>query len=128
MSFRHGPISAVGKESLVCFFLSENSFTRQYELDVISQYEKVFKKMGAITVVIGPNYKHLFRDMDVQYFSYDPEEKWRTPKYYQVNIAVLFGQLFGMFQACRRGINVDDPSKEKATYARVVQGVQLYNE
>lgn len=128
LSFRHGPISAVDKNSLVCFFLSEDPLTRRYELDVINQYEEPFKEMGARTVVISSNHKHLFSDLSVTYMSYDPENRWNIPTNYQVNLAVLFGQLFGMFQACRRDINVDDPSTAKATYNRIVQGVQLYEE
>ncbi len=128
LGFRHGPISAVDASSLVCFFLSEDPLTRKYEFDVIKQYNKAFTDMGAVTVVIGSNHKSLFHGLDVTYLSYDPEERWGVPAYLQVNIAVLFGQLFGMFQAYRRGINVDDPSTEKATYNRVVQGVHLYDE
>ncbi len=126
LSFRHGPISAVDKGSLVCFFLSEDPLTRRYEIDVINQYDVAFMEMGARTIVIGSSHKHLFRDSRVTCFSYDPEGQWNIPTYYQVNLAVLFGQLFGMFQAYRRKINVDDPSTGKATYNRVVQGVQLY--
>lgn len=126
LSFRHGPVSAVDKGSLVCFFLSEDPLTRKYELDVIKQYDKAFFEMGAISVVFASNHKHLFNKMNIHFFSYDPEEYWNIPAYYQVNLAVLFGQLFGMFQACRRNINVDDPSSVKATYNRIVQGVELY--
>lgn len=128
LAFRHGPISAVDNGSLVCFFLSDDPLTKRYEFDVIKQYNKAFCEMGAKTVVLGSNNKHLFNNLNVTYLSYDPEDKWRVPVYHQVNIAVLFGQLYGMFQACRRKINVDDPSIEKATYNRVVQGVQIYND
>lgn len=128
LGFRHGPISAVDSDSLVCFFLSEDPLTKRYEFDVIKQYNKAFCDMGAKTVVVGANNKQLLNGLDITFLSYDPEDKWRIPVYHQVNIAVLFGQLFGMFQASRRGINVDDPSTEKATYNRVVQGVQIYNE
>jgi tagatose-6-phosphate ketose/aldose isomerase len=33
----------------------------------------------------------------------------------------------GLFAAYRRGVNVDEPSVEKALYSRTVQGVQLYD-
>jgi tagatose-6-phosphate ketose/aldose isomerase len=128
LGFRHGPISAVDSGSMVCFFLSEDPLTRKYEFDVIKQYNKAFCEMGAKTVVVGANNHQLFNGLDITFLSYDPEDKWRIPVYHQVNMAVLFGQLFGMFQASRRGINVDDPSTEKATYNRVVQGVQIYND
>lgn len=127
LGFRHGPVSGVGNDSLVCFFLSEDPYTRRYEIDVIKQYESKFHSMGAVTVAIGSNTEPLLKDSSVQFLPYDPDKKWNIPAYYQVNLAVLFGQLFGLFQACRRNINVDNPSVEKATYNRIVQGVQLYD-
>ncbi|MEX0681059.1 MAG: SIS domain-containing protein [Balneolales bacterium] len=126
LGFRHGPVSAVDGSSFVCFFLSEDPFTRRYEIDVIKQYHKTFGEMGAKTVVIGSSHDQMFKDLDVMYLSYNPEGKWEIPAHYQVNLAVLFGQLFGMFQAVKRKVNVDDPSTQKATYSRVVQGVQIY--
>ncbi len=128
MSFRHGPISAVDRGSVICYFLSETPYTRQYEMDVINQYHDAFQKMGVTTIVIGSHVNYLFENMSINYLSYDPDEKWKLPKYFQVNIGVLFGQLYGLFQAYRREINVDDPSTQKAIYNRVVQGVQLYEE
>ncbi|MDG5766289.1 SIS domain-containing protein [Balneolales bacterium ANBcel1] len=127
MSFRHGPISAVDSSSIICFYLSEDPLTQRYEVDVIKQYEGIFHEMGAKTIVVGSNHQQLFTQTNVQYYSYDPNSKWRIEKYFQVNLAVLFAQLFGMFQAVRRGINVDDPSAHKPTYNRVVQGVKLYD-
>ena len=126
MSFRHGPVSAVDHSSIVCFFLSEDPLTCKYETDVIKQYENTFHDIGTKTIVVGANHEHLFKDSHVQYFSYNPEDKWQIGKFNQVNIAVIFGQLFGMFQAIHRGINVDNPSAEKPTYSRVVEGVKLY--
>lgn len=128
LSFRHGPVSAVDKNSLVCFFLSEDPVTRRYEIDVIHQYDKAFLKLGAKTIVICSNCRQLTQNSHITLFSYDPESRWSIPAYYQVNLAVLFGQLFGMFQAYRRNINVDDPSTGKALYSRIVHGVQIYEQ
>lgn len=126
LTFRHGPISAVDSDTMVCFFLSEDNFTRRYEVDVLKQYSSAFSELGARSVVVGSNHSDDFKSTSARYFSYDPDRIWRIPPHYQVNLAVLFGQLFGMSASTRMGINVDNPSIDKALYSRIVQGVRLY--
>lgn len=127
LAFRHGPISAVNARSLVCFFLSANAYTRRYEEDVLRQYQEPFTRMGTQTVALSARPPEMELDGGVQSIAYDPEGAWSIPRYYQVNLAVLVGQLLGLFAAYRRGKNIDDPSQAKALYSRTVQGVQLYD-
>lgn len=126
LAFRHGPISAIDENSLICFYLSAGEYTRQYELDVLSQYREAFRALGANVVVFADQ----MSDVDVweglTSISYDPDERWKLPSLHQIDVAVLFGQLFGVFSAYRRGINVDNPSGDKALYSRTVQGVKIY--
>jgi tagatose-6-phosphate ketose/aldose isomerase len=126
LGFRHGPISAVGCNSLVTLLLSEDPFTRRYELDVVLQYQQAFHDMCAQAVLLtasdpGPQIKSW-----IKVFTYDPEGKFRIPPLFQVNIAVLFGQMLGMFASLHGGHNVDDPSGSTPLYSRTVQGVTVY--
>lgn len=126
LAFRHGPISAVDEQTMVTFFLSDNEFTRRYELDVLLQYQKAFRQIGAHIVVVTAERPPVSIDESVSVITYDTDRKWQIPSLYQTNIAVLYGQLFGLFAAYRRGINIDDPSVRKSLYSHTVQGVQLY--
>lgn len=126
LTFRHGPISAVDSKTLVCFFLSEDNLTLRYEVDVLNQYEDAFEQLGVVSVVVGSNHKSNTQNQTAHYLSYDPDHSWNIPSLYQVNLAVLFGQLFGLFASTRRNINVDNPAAEKALYSRIVQGVRLH--
>lgn len=126
LTFRHGPISAVDSKTIVCFFLSEDNLTLRYEIDVLNQYESAFKQLGVVSVVIGSNHKGTADNQSAHYLSYDPDHIWNIPSLYQVNLAVLFGQLYGLFASNRRNINVDNPAAEKALYSRIVQGVRLH--
>lgn len=126
LTFRHGPISAVDGKTMVCFFLSEDNLTLRYELDVLNQYESAFNQLGVISVVVGSNHKKNSGNQTAHFLSYDPDHIWKIPSLYQVNLAVLFGQLFGLFSSSRRKINVDNPAKDKALYSRIVQGVRLH--
>lgn len=126
LAFRHGPISAVDERTMVCFFLSEDAYTRRYEADVLQQYQKAFRSMGVRTIVVAPRRPDVDLADGITVLTYDPEGAWGIPPFYQANLAVLFGQLFALFASYRRNLNVDDPSVQKALYSRTVQGVRLY--
>lgn len=126
LTFRHGPISAVDTNTMVCFFLSEDNLTLRYELDVLTQYEAAFSQLGVTSVAVGSNHREKVGVSTVHFLPYDPDHRWNIPSLYQVNLAVLFGQLFGMFASYRRKINVDNPAQGKALYSRIVQGVRLH--
>jgi tagatose-6-phosphate ketose/aldose isomerase len=126
LTFRHGPISAVDSNTVVCFFLSEDPFTFRYELDVVEQYYLAFKEIGVKSVVVGSGNLLESNVQPMLKFVYDPKGKWNIPYHYQVNIAILFGQIFGLFAAFRRKINIDNPAKQNGLYSRIVQGVRVY--
>lgn len=126
LAFRHGPISAVNGHSLVCFFLSAAEHARRYELDVLRQYQDAFAEMGARIALLADQRPELDLRENVTLVTYDPDGTWRLPALEQVNVAALFGQLFGIFAAYQRGSNIDDPSSESTLYNRTVQGVRIY--
>ena len=126
LAFRHGPISAVDAESMVAFYLSSNERARRYELDVITQYQDAFEDMGVRTVVLSDHEPDVRLNDSIHQFTYDAGRIHRIPPLLQANLAVVFGQLFGLFASQRRSLNVDDPSVDKALYSRTVEGVRIY--
>lgn len=126
LAFRHGPISAVGEQTLVCFFLSADSYTRRYELDVLHQYQEAFLEIGAETLVVSGEPLDGEVSQEVSTIIYDPQNEWDIPVFFQVQIAGMVGQLLGLFSSYRRNMNVDTPSQDKTLYSRTVQGVRLY--
>lgn len=126
LAFRHGPISAVDENTMICFYVSADDHTRRYEMDVLLQYDSAFETLGAKTVVLCGQVPEENLSSSIHMISYDPEGARRVPVLFQVNVAVLFGQLFGLFASQRRSLNVDDPSVDKALYSRTVQGVRIY--
>lgn len=125
LAFRHGPISAVDEHSLVVFYLSARSYTRRYELDLVRQYQDAFEELGADIAVVSPQRPQIEHTDNLSLFAYD--EGRTVPALQQTHISVLFGQLAGLFAAYRSGVNVDEPSVEKALYNRTVEGVQIYD-
>lgn len=126
LALRHGPVSAVTPDTVLCFLLSASAHTRRYELDVLRQYRDRFAGIGARTLVVCAS-KPKDAPEGVTYIEYDPEERWQVPPYYEANLSVLVGQLFGLF-ACRRlGLDIDNPASETALYSRTVEGVRLHD-
>lgn len=125
LAFRHGPISAVNEHSTVVFYISARDHTRRYELDVVRQYQHAFEEIGAEIIVVAPQTPELATAYNLTVFPYDAEQ--HVPPLHQTPVSVLIGQMAGLFAAYRRGVNVDEPSVEKALYSRTVQGVQLYD-
>lgn len=126
LAFRHGPISAVNEQSLCCFFLSNSSHTRSYELDVVRQYQDAFAEVGSRVVLFSNQRPQTKLHEKVLSITYSPDNQWDVPFLMQANLAVLFGQLFSVATASKHGSNIDDPSIDNAFYHRVVQGVRIH--
>lgn len=126
LAFRHGPISATDENSLICFYLSASKHTRRYELDVLEQYRGAFQALGTRVLVFGESVDNIRGWERLTTLSYGSATKRNIPPLNQATLAVLVGQLFGVFAAYRRGVNVDNPSMATALYSRTVQGVKIY--
>jgi tagatose-6-phosphate ketose/aldose isomerase len=127
LAFRHGPVSAVDANTLVTFFLSADPYTRRYELDVLNQYRSAFHALGARTAVLAADTSEFAVRDGMTALTYDQGGVHRIPRLHQVNLAVLFGQMLGLFASYRMGYDVDEPTSNSGLYARTVQGVQLYD-
>ncbi|HEX7072267.1 MAG TPA: SIS domain-containing protein [Rhodothermales bacterium] len=127
LAFRHGPVSAVNGHTLVGFFLSADPYTRRYEIDVLNQYRGAFAALGARTLVFTACASDVSANGDVILLTYDPDGQYDIPRLFQVNLAVLLGQMLALFASYKMGYNVDDPTADSGLYARTVQGVQIYD-
>jgi tagatose-6-phosphate ketose/aldose isomerase len=119
LGIRHGPLSALNKETLVVGFLSGDERRRKYELDLLAEMseKQVMKKL--ITVCPGEpvNPAH-----DLRLFLNTPEnfsDNYRPP------LDVIFGQLLGLFSSLRHELKPDTPSPNGAI-SRVVSQVNIY--
>ena len=127
LAFRHGPISAVDAGTLVGFFLSADPVVRRYETDVVAQFRDAFAEIGTRTLVVGAGLPESLGGDDLDVLDYDPDGQFAIPAGYEAPVAVLVGQVLGLFASHRHGLNVDDPSVDKALYSRTVQGVRIYD-
>jgi tagatose-6-phosphate ketose/aldose isomerase len=117
LGLRHGPLSAVDRDTLVIGFLSTDSRRRAFELDLLQ--EICDKKLTEKCLVVSPNGSYSFGktlNLDL------PE---LVSDLYLPPLFVLVGQLLGLFASIREGLRPDEPSPQGAIN-RVVSHVTIH--
>jgi len=120
LGFRHGPKSILDANTMVVVYLSNNEYTRKYDLDMLKELHAE-QERGAIVAISG------IEDPEVAEYSD-----------YQINVPlsneedmllafpnVIFAQSFAYEKSLSSGLSPDNPSPT-GVINRVVQGVQIY--
>jgi len=122
LGLRHGPMSAVHKDTLVVAFLSCDPVARAYELDLLRELRR--KEIGGLRVVVGAGI---------------PDEVDRGPDDVMVDVGtesglgddelaivdVLVSQLLAFFRCLDAGFRPDSPSDD-GIITRVVSDFQIH--
>jgi tagatose-6-phosphate ketose/aldose isomerase len=121
LGFRHGPRAVVDNTTLITYLLSNNTYARQYELDLIKSVNET--PTGAKSVGIGSNIdaKALNIDFKIEI----PECVKNVPEEFQTVFSILPAQIIGFYKSLELGLTPDSPSKG-GSISRVVQGVKIY--
>ena len=119
LGFRHGPKSFVNEKSLVFVFVSNQSYTRQYDLDILKelQQDRIANGICAISVDGETNY-------DGNTFLFDCDAH-AVPDAYLALPYVMIGQTVSLLASVKVGNTPDTPSPT-GTVNRVVKGVTIY--
>ena len=123
MGFRHGPKSVVDDDTLCVMFLSDDSRTRRYEMDVLKELARDKKGSRIIAVTSSEDeevrkYCDLMVPMDYRISSANSK---LAPAY------ITVAQTLALFYSMKLGITPDDPCPT-GEVNRVVQGVTIYEE
>ncbi|MFV0479917.1 MAG: SIS domain-containing protein [Anaerorhabdus sp.] len=120
MGFRHGPKSIVDDQTLTVVYLSENSYRRQYELDLIK--EMSHQRKANKILVVGNK-----KCIDIEGLV-DDVIQFELPLTQSLLVglpAICVAQLIALFKSISLGITPDNPCPT-GEVNRVVQGVVLY--
>ncbi|MFJ7684299.1 SIS domain-containing protein [Peribacillus butanolivorans] len=119
LGFRHGPKSFVNEKSVVFVFVSNQPYTRQYDLDMLKEMQKdnIASYICAIEVEGETNY-------DGNIFSFGREAQ-SIPDAYLALPFVMIGQTVSLLASIKVGNTPDTPSPTR-TVNRVVKGVTIY--
>ena len=121
MGLRHGPKAVVNEQTLVVYLLSDDPYTRRYELDLIDQVSRENQPAAQIVVSLDPS-----GVQDIDFEINAPDVAALQSVQYKCVPYVLVGQLLGYFFSLSKGLNPDKPSV-RGTISRVVNGVQIYD-
>ena len=119
MGFRHGPKSFVNDRSLVFDFLSNNTYTRDYDIDVLEEIngDHIAKRV----VGIGTDHGRQFSGENFFFAKGTPN----LPEAYQALPDVMAAQTIALLSSIKVGNTPDTPSPT-GTVNRVVKGAILH--
>lgn len=121
MGFRHGPKSVLTPQTLAVVYVSNDPYTRAYDLDIVSE----------LTVQLGDRVVAVDAASDTAPSLPDQARVVRlpglgaTPDAYWALAAVLVPQLLGLSTSLRLGLTPDNPFPS-GEVNRVVQGVTVH--
>lgn len=120
LGFRHGPKSFVNEKALVFVFVSNQTYTRKYDLDILKElkHDSIAKAVVAIETEGEENYEG-----DAFSFGNEGQE---VPDAYLALPYVMFAQTVSLLSSIKVGNKPDTPSPT-GTVNRVVKGVTIYD-
>jgi len=121
LGLRHGPMSAIDNDTLVVAFFSADSRRRQYEVDLIQ--EICDKGLTSKFLAVEPNAKEnrLISPENTLFLRLQDG----VSDFYLPPLAVIAGQLLGLFASLKEGFRPDEPSPQGAI-GRVVGHVKIH--
>lgn len=123
LGFRHGPKSVVDDKTVSVIYISNDEYTRKYDLDLAK--EMLAHKKNDKVVIVGDNIEEDILNkadyvFNVENINYNVENKVLLPLQ-----QIIFGQMLSFLKSVNLGITPDNPCPT-GEVNRVVQGVILH--
>lgn len=123
LGFRHGPKSVVDDKTVSVIYISNDEYTRQYDLDLAK--EMLAHKKNDKVVIVGDNIEEDILNkadyvFNVENINYTVENEVLLPLQ-----QIIFGQMLSFLKSVNLGITPDNPCPT-GEVNRVVQGVILH--
>ena len=119
MGLRHGPKSFLDKKTIVFDFVSNDTYTRQYDLDILNE----IKDDQIVPLVMAIGQEKEGQDFSGKSFMF--AEKELLPDAYLALPDVMFGQTIALLTSIKVNNKPDTPSPT-GTVNRVVKGVTIH--
>ena len=123
LGFRHGPKSIINDSTLIITMLSNNEYTRKYELDLLKEMHN--EKGGKKLLTIDMANCSVAKENSDFYFTFDYAGEYMN-EVFNMFPYVYFAQLFAFYKSLNYGINPDNPCPT-GEVNRVVKGVYIYD-
>ena len=122
LGLRHGPMAALGDDTLFVCFLSGNGRVQQYERDLLEEIGN--KRLVRSRVVVAGCGVTTINSFAEQLLA--PAGPLAVADDYRAPVDVIFGQVLGLFFSLRWKLQPDCPSPSGAI-SRVVQNVGIHS-
>lgn len=122
LGFRHGPKSILNEQTLVVLFVSNDSHTRKYDVDMLK--EIYYEPNRGPIVVLSPMQDDEIAKYSDFYFRPSANVEG-TDDVFLTFLYILYAQTFALYKSIALGIKTDNPSPT-GLVNRVVQGVRIY--
>lgn len=124
LGFRHGPKSILNDKSAVTLFMSQDPYTRKYDLDILR--ELAAAKSGMKIVVLTETKDEEIDKLADVVLTVNEGEKPLSSDFHLALLYVIFAQALALKKSIQLGITPDNPSPDGAI-SRVVKGVTIYD-
>ncbi|MDN6731856.1 MAG: SIS domain-containing protein [Atopostipes suicloacalis] len=122
LGFRHGPKAIVGDETLIVIYLSRDSYTRQYEIDLLKE---IYGKDNPFKILaISETEDEEIAKLSHYHISLNDKEFTLDKAFLGIDY-VMNAQILSVLMSKKVGINPDNPSPD-GNINRVVEGVTIY--
>ncbi|WP_300331321.1 SIS domain-containing protein [Fusobacterium sp.] len=123
LGFRHGPKSIVNDKTAIVCMMSNNEYTRIYELDLLKEFKNEGGKKKII--VLDTIHDEEVKDNADFYFSFADEKLGEIEDVFASLSYLVCGQLISLVKSASLGINPDNPCPT-GEVNRVVKGVIIH--
>ena len=123
LGFRHGPKSIVNDKTAIVCMMSNNKYTRIYELDLLKEFKNEKKEKKVI--VLDTAYDDEVKENSDYYFSFNDEKLGEMEEVIAGLGYLLWGQMISLLKSSKLGINPDNPCPT-GEVNRVVKGVIIH--
>lgn len=123
LGFRHGPKSIVNDKSMILMYLSNDEYSRQYEIDLLKELSAE-EGNQQIVGISNDNDKSINGICDT-YLNLDADRYEVRDSFKMLNY-ILYAQMFSFMQSEKLGFGPDNPCPT-GEVNRVVQGVIIHD-
>ncbi len=122
LGFRHGPKSIVNDSTLIFAYMSQDGYTRKYDMDMIKE---LYGNPGEHKIItISQNHDEELERYS--HFHWSLSEKMDGLEEVYISIVyIIYAQIFALLSSLKSGIQPDNPSPD-GVVNRVVKGVTIY--
>ncbi|NBJ68850.1 MULTISPECIES: SIS domain-containing protein [Clostridia] len=124
LGFRHGPKSILNDKSIVVLFMSQDAYTRKYDMDMLKELSGEPKNIK--TVVLTETADEEIKKYANWAVVVNSSKQLLGNDIYLSLLYALFAQTLALKKSIQLGISPDNPSPD-GSVNRVVQGVTIYD-